>query len=36
VPAGLNDEAREALERFAETTKDADPRQALLEAAQGS
>jgi molecular chaperone DnaJ len=36
VPAGLNDEAREALERFAETTKGEDPRQALLEAAQGS
>ncbi len=35
VPAGLSDEAREALEKFAEASGDADPRKDLLEAARG-
>ena len=36
VPSGLTDEAREALERFAEAHGDEDPRKDLLEAAKGS
>ena len=35
VPAGMSDEAREALEKFAEASGDADPRKDLLEAAKG-
>ena len=34
VPSGLTDEAREALERFAEAHGDEDPRKDLLEAAK--
>ena len=36
VPSGLTDEAREALERFAEASGGEDPRKDLLEAAKGS
>jgi molecular chaperone DnaJ len=36
VPSGLNDEAREALERFVEASGSEDPRKDLLEAAKGS
>lgn len=35
VPTGLTDEAREALERFAEAHGDHDPRKDLLDAAKG-
>ena len=34
VPSGLTDEAREALERFAQAHGDEDPRKDLLEAAK--
>ena len=35
VPTGLTDDAREALERFAEAHGDQDPRKDLLDAAKG-
>ena len=36
VPSGLTDEAREALERFAEAAGGEDPRKELLDAAKGA
>lgn len=36
VPSGLNDEAREALERFVEAAGGEDPRKDLLDAAKGA
>lgn len=36
VPSGLNDEAREALERFVEAAGGEDPRKELLDAAKGA
>lgn len=36
VPSSLTDEAREALERFAEATGAEDPRRALIDAAKGA
>jgi molecular chaperone DnaJ len=36
VPSGLNDEAREALERFVEASGGEDPRRELLDAAKGA
>jgi len=36
VPSGLSEDAREALERFAEAHGEEDPRKGLLEAARGS
>jgi molecular chaperone DnaJ len=36
VPSGLSDEARDALQKYADATSDEDPRKDLLSAAKGS